>query len=137
LHGRREGAPPMVDLKAELAAGGVIAGLIAGGAVSAVHDCSDGGLAVTVAEMALASGIGAVLDAEENAGFWFGEGQARYVVTTSDADAVLAAAKAAGVNATVIGSTGGDAIAFGAGTSVAIADLREKNLAFFKDWMEG
>ncbi|WP_430386497.1 phosphoribosylformylglycinamidine synthase subunit PurL [Blastomonas fulva] len=137
LHGRREGAPPQVDLQAELAAGGVIAGLIASGTVSAVHDCSDGGLGVAVAEMALASDIGAMLNAEGGAGFWFGEGQARYVVTAGDPDAVLAAAKAAGVNAAVIGKTGGDAIAFGKGNSVAIADLRDANHAFFKDWMEG
>ncbi len=136
LHGRREGAPPQVDLKAELAAGGVIAGLIANGAASAVHDCSDGGLAVAVAEMALASGIGATLSAEGDAGFWFGEGQARYVVTAADADAVIAAAKAAGVSAQVIGSTGGSAVAFGSGNAVELADLRERNLAFFRDWME-
>ncbi|ASR50378.1 phosphoribosylformylglycinamidine synthase subunit PurL [Blastomonas fulva] len=137
LHGRLEGAPPQVDLQAELAAGGVIAGLIASGTVSAVHDCSDGGLGVALAEMALASDIGAMLNAEGGAGFWFGEGQARYVVTAGDADAVLAAAKVAGVNAAVIGTTGGDAIAFGKGNSVAIADLRDANHAFFKDWMEG
>lgn len=137
IHGRREGPPPQVDLKAELAAGGVIASLIAGGKVSAVHDISDGGLAVAVAEMALAAGIGAVLNAEGGAGYWFGEGQGRYVVTAADADAVLAAAKAAGVAAKVIGVTGGDAIAFGKGTNVAVVDLRTANEAFFSDWMEG
>lgn len=137
LHGRREGAPPQVDLKGELESGGVIASLIADGRVSAVHDISDGGLAVAVAEMALASGIGAALDHERNAGFWFGEGQARYVVTTSDADAVVAVAEAAGVAAKVIGATGGDAVAFGKGNSVSVAELREANLAFFRDWMEG
>ena len=137
LHGRREGAPPQVDLSAELEAGSVIAGLIASGTASAVHDCADGGLAVSVAEMALASGIGAALEAEGAAGFWFGEGQARYVVTTKDADAVLAAAKSAGAAAKVIGATGGDAIAFGKDTHVALADLRAANEAFFSEWMEG
>ena len=137
LHGRREGAPPQVDLKGELESGGVIASLIADGRVSAVHDISDGGLAVAVAEMALASGIGAALDHERNAGFWFGEGQARYVVTTSDADAVVAVAEAAGVAAKVIGATGGDAVAFGKDNSVSVVELREASLAFFRDWMEG
>ena len=137
LHGRREGAPPQVDLKGELESGGVIAALIAGGKVSAVHDISDGGLAVAVAEMALASGIGAELSAEGDAGFWFGEGQARYVVTTSDSDAVIAAAEAGGVRAQVIGTTGGDAVAFASAASVSVTELRDANLAFFKDWMEG
>ncbi|WP_446655090.1 phosphoribosylformylglycinamidine synthase subunit PurL [Blastomonas sp.] len=137
LHGRREGAPPQVDLKGELESGGVIAALIAGGKVSAVHDISDGGLAVAVAEMALASGMGATLSAEGDAGFWFGEGQARYVVTTSDSAAVVAAAEVGGVRAQVIGTTGGDAVAFASGASVSVAELREANLAFFRDWMEG
>ncbi len=90
-----------------------------------------------VAEMALASGIGAALSADGDAGFWFGEGQARYVVATADADAVVAAAEAAGVRAQVIGTTGGDAVAFASGANVSVAELRERNLAFFRQWMEG
>ena len=50
-----------------------------------MHDISDGGLLVAVAEMALASGIGAQLYGAPafltEHGFWFGEDQARYVVT--------------------------------------------------------
>lgn len=137
LHGRREGPSPQVDLKSEQAAGALVLSLISGQMVSAVHDCADGGLAVAVAEMALASGIGATLDADGDAAFWFGEGQGRYVVTAANADAVIAAAKAAGVAAVSIGTTGGDEIRFATGSSVAVADLREKNLAFFRDWMEG
>jgi phosphoribosylformylglycinamidine synthase len=78
--GREDGPPPPVDLVAERVAGEFVAGLIADGAVSAVHDVSDGGLLVAIAEMALASGIGAELEAM-GAGAAFGEGQARYVVT--------------------------------------------------------
>ena len=69
-------------------------GLIGDGVVSAVHDISDGGLLVAIAEMAMASGIGATLleGAEPAHGFWFGEDQARYVVTVPAAqtDAVIA-----------------------------------------------
>ena len=52
------------------------------GKVSAVHDLSDGGLAVALAEMAMASGIGGNVEAEglEHA-FFFGEDQGRYVLT--------------------------------------------------------
>ena len=53
-YGRREGAPPRVDLAAEKRAGECIRRLIEAGHVTAVHDCSDGGVAVAVAEMALA-----------------------------------------------------------------------------------
>ena len=60
-------------------------GLIDESFVTAVHDLSDGGLLVAVAEMALASGIGAKLYGPPafltEHGFWFGEDQARYVVT--------------------------------------------------------
>jgi phosphoribosylformylglycinamidine synthase len=54
-HGRREGAPPPVDLPVERGWASC-SRLIADGLVSAVHDCSDGGAAVAMAEMALAGG---------------------------------------------------------------------------------
>src|SRR6202166_3953066 len=82
--GREEGAPPPVDLRAERNNGDLVRGLIRDGLVTAVHDISDGGLLVALAEMAMASGIGAVLEAHFKMpahAFWFGEDQARYVVT--------------------------------------------------------
>jgi len=51
---RLEGAPPPVDLTAERRAGDLVRALIRARAVSAVHDVSDGGLLVAIAEMALA-----------------------------------------------------------------------------------
>src|SRR5260370_14005776 len=76
--GREEGAPPPVDLMAERRVGDFVRGLIGEQFVSAVHDVSDGGLVVAVAEMALASGIGARLYGApaflNEMGFWFGEG---------------------------------------------------------------
>ena len=68
--------------------------------MTAAHDVSDGGLLVALAEMAMASRIGAVLETPSGAAahaFWFGEDQARYVVTAKDADAVVQQAKAATV----------------------------------------
>ena len=60
--GRYDGAPPPLDLEAERHVGDFVRGLIRAGRVSAVHDISDGGLLVAVAEMALAGGRGATLD---------------------------------------------------------------------------
>ena len=54
--GREEGAPPPVDLAAERRHGDFVRGLIRDGLVTAVHDISDGGLLVALAEMAMASG---------------------------------------------------------------------------------
>ena len=57
--GREEGAPPPVDLAAERRNGEFVAALIAAGRITAAQDLSDGGLAVALAEMAMAGGIGA------------------------------------------------------------------------------
>ena len=62
--GREEGAPPPVDLAAERRNGEFVASLIRKATVSAVHDLSDGGLAVALAEMAMAGGIGATVEAQ-------------------------------------------------------------------------
>ncbi len=61
-----------------------VAALIAAGRVTGVQDLSDGGLAVALAEMAMAGGVGATvaLDGPEHLVF-FGEDQGRYVVTTT------------------------------------------------------
>ena len=83
--GREEGAPPPVDLAAEKRNGDVVRGMIHAGTATAVHDVSDGGLLIALAEMAIASGIGAQLLAAPAAivphAYWFGEDQARYIVT--------------------------------------------------------
>ena len=89
---REEGAPPPVDLAAERRNGDFVRALIMEGVATAVHDIADGGLLVALAEMAMASGIGAELDRPPLAAhaFWFGEDQARYLVTAkaSAAEAV-------------------------------------------------
>ncbi|MCA6223689.1 MAG: phosphoribosylformylglycinamidine synthase subunit PurL, partial [Phenylobacterium sp.] len=59
--GREEGAPPPVDLATEKRNGDVVRGMIRAGTATAVHDVSDGGLLIALAEMAIASGIGAQL----------------------------------------------------------------------------
>ncbi|MBU6396137.1 MAG: phosphoribosylformylglycinamidine synthase subunit PurL [Sphingomonadales bacterium] len=132
VHGREEGAPPPVDLTAERAHGEFVRKLIAEGKVSAVHDVSDGGLLVALAEMAMASGIGCQLEEIGDHFTAFGEDQGRYVVTSAVADTI----QAAGIPMTRIGTTGGTAVS-GPGFAVEIAALRKANEAFFKDWMEG
>jgi phosphoribosylformylglycinamidine synthase len=144
LDGRNAGPAPFVDLKAEKAAGELVRGLIADGLVTAVHDCSDGGVAVAVAEMALASNIGVTVPVAANApaptGLLFGEDQGRYIVTTTDPEALRKRAEAAGVNCIGVGVTGGDAVAFdlierGGVSSVTLADLRRAHEGFFPTLM--
>ena len=145
LHGRAEGPPPAVDLVLERKTGELVRGLIADGLVSAVHDCSDGGAAVAMAEMALAGDIGFTSVIAPNlpplAGLYFGEDQGRYVVTAKDTTEIAARAKAAGIAAVPIGQTGGNACTFryqadGSTSTVTVAALRDANEAFFHDWME-
>src|SRR5260370_6296894 len=80
---RGEGAPPPVDLAAERRHGDFVRALITGKLVTAVHDVSDGGLLVALAELAMACGIGAALAAAPFAAhaLWLGREQGRYVVT--------------------------------------------------------
>ena len=78
--GREEGAPPPVALHRERRKGELVRQLIADGLVRACHDVSDGGLLVAVAEMAMAGGVGASLEAPSGLplhGWCFGEDQGR------------------------------------------------------------
>ncbi|MDB5661752.1 MAG: phosphoribosylformylglycinamidine synthase subunit PurL, partial [Sphingomonas bacterium] len=143
IHGREEGPPPPVDLVAERRNGEFVRAEIARGAVTAVHDVSDGGIAVAIAEMALAGRIGAtwVLDDPESyAAAAFGEDQGRYIVTTTDPRFADRARKG-GIPCQSLGRTGGNAITCGmngAGTrarAVSLADLRAAHEGFFPKLM--
>ncbi len=124
-HGRDAGAPPPVDLEVERRHGAFVREAIAAGLLSAVHDVSDGGLLVAVTEMALAGGAGAVLDVGGGAAFWFGEDQARYVVTTRPAETgrLLALAAERGVRLGRVGTTGSDSVSIGGEARVLLARL--------------
>jgi phosphoribosylformylglycinamidine synthase subunit PurL len=131
--------PPELDLEAERALQTLLVDLASARLMRSAHDCSDGGLAVTLAECTFDSGgIGADVsidsatisrDADINrAAALFGESASRVLVSVaSDATAnVLERAKAAGVPARVIGRTGGDTIRIAVGgektVALAVAD---------------
>jgi len=124
IAGREDGPPPHVDLELERRNGDFVRELILAGEISAAHDVADGGLLVAIAEMALAGGFGAQIGDMTHAQA-FGEDQARYVVTTSRSDAVLAAALRANVAARRLGLTGGDVVA-----GIKLADLRAAHEGF-------
>ncbi|WP_374443268.1 phosphoribosylformylglycinamidine synthase subunit PurL [Stella sp.] len=139
--GREDGAPPPVDLAAERRNGDFVRDLIAEGLATACHDCSDGGLAVALAEMAMASGIGARIAAPDGAprldAWLFGEDQGRYLLTAVDADAVLAGAAAAGVPAARIGMTGGGELTVEGAGAISVERLRTAHERWFPAWMAG
>ncbi|WP_244500913.1 AIR synthase-related protein, partial [Methyloceanibacter marginalis] len=137
MEDRLEGAPPPVDLEAEKSTGDLVRGLIKAGAVSAVHDVSDGGVLVAVAEMALAGNRGVTLEAPPPDmpahACWFGEDQARYVVAIApeNADAIHKAAAVGEVPVRVLGTVGGDVIALPGERPLPLTTLR----AAHEDWL--
>jgi phosphoribosylformylglycinamidine synthase len=137
--GREAGAPPPVDLVLERRAGDLVRGLIRAGAVTVVHDLSDGGLVAAAAEMALASGVGVILNAtsHEHAHFYlFGEDQGRYLIATTDPDALIAKAQAAGVHASLVGHAAGDTFASAQGLfSLPLTALREAHEGWMPAYM--
>ncbi len=141
IAGREDGAPPPVDLAAERRNGDFVRAQILAGHVAACHDAADGGLLVTLAEMAMGAGIGATLDAAPASlpahGFWFGEDQGRYVLAVADAAPVLAAAAAAGVPAMRIGRTGGGDLVLADGSAISVAGLRAIHESTLPALMEG
>ena len=86
-------------------------GLIEAGRVDTVHDVSDGGLLVAIAEMAMAKAASAPVSARPDCAdaipFWFGEDQARYVIAApfAEAEKIVAEARAAYISG---GRTGQD-----------------------------
>ncbi|MEH6773295.1 MAG: phosphoribosylformylglycinamidine synthase subunit PurL [Cereibacter changlensis] len=118
---REEGDAPTVDLAAERKHGEFLRANRE--KLTAATDLADGGLALAAFEMAEAAGLGVALNAADTATL-FGEDQARYLVacTEAQAQALEAAAAAAGVPLSRVGRFGGDSVSFG-GKSAPLADL--------------
>jgi phosphoribosylformylglycinamidine synthase II len=141
--GGYEGAPPPVDLAAERRAGDFVRGLIRSARVSAVHDISDGGLLVAVAEMALAGGHGVALDATPEGrpahAVWFGEDQGRYLVaaTPDEAARILQEAAKAGIPARRVGMAAGDALKLPGEAPLLLSSLRAAHERWLPAFMGG
>lgn len=117
IQAREQGSPPFLNLDAEKALHECVLALIRGGLVQSAHDCSDGGLAVALAESAMSGPdrpLGAVvrlaLGRLRKDAVLFGESQSRVVLSAKPAhrQAILDCARRAGVPVAVIGSVAGD-----------------------------
>jgi phosphoribosylformylglycinamidine synthase subunit PurL len=121
-HGRKTGQPPRCDLEQEKLLNQTLRGWIASGVIKSAHDCSEGGLAVALAEACISQTagrdtprlIGATIDlsaipAARLDGLLFGETQGRIVISVAHAQVskVLGQAKILGVPARQIGVVGG------------------------------
>jgi len=142
IEGKEEGAAPPVDLAVEKRNGDFVRGLIEQGRVDTCHDCSDGGVLVAVAEMAMAGNIGAEIVPAKNVDlipFLYGEDQARYVlaVPAGEAEKIAADAVDAGVPVAFLGLTGSDTIEIKDGSEVSVSELRQAHEAWFPTYMGG
>jgi phosphoribosylformylglycinamidine synthase len=139
LHGREDGPPPKVDLERERQVGDYVRAHIESGCLTAVHDVADGGVAVAVAEMALAGNLGALLYPLQPfgvAGSFFAEDQGLYVATVADRSLLgfLSGATIAGIPVEPIGRTIANRLIFELNEGdfvVPLADLRRAHEAFF------
>jgi phosphoribosylformylglycinamidine synthase subunit PurL len=106
------GTVPQVDLKVDRQNRAAILNLIRTGLVSCAHDCSKGGIAVALAEMAIAGSIGfkVQLDSIPNSckqidELLFSETQSRYIIATKDPENVHKVLSAKGVRFAEFGKT--------------------------------
>jgi phosphoribosylformylglycinamidine synthase len=125
--GHKAGSPPALDLAAHRAVCDLVRDLVADGLVLGVHDTADGGLAVALAEMVAASGVGATVRAPDGADHrWlFGESPSRFVLSVDPAAVgeVHRRHTAAGVPATLVGEAGGDRLTIAGLAGGADVDL--------------
>jgi phosphoribosylformylglycinamidine synthase len=112
IHGAVIGAPPRCDVEREKLTIDVLLDAIMSGVVSSAHDCSDGGIAIALAECCIANPeaeSGADIDLTSwahvpNRALLFGETQGRFVISSSDPARVQAIARAGGVACSRIGT---------------------------------
>jgi len=110
--------------------------------VTGVHDVSDGGLLVALAEMAMAGNVGMRLKLPDGLpvaphAWLFGEDQARYVVLVEDDALLLDAAQSAMIPAVRLGRTGGDMLSIEDVVSVSVAILRKAHEDWLPSFMAG
>ncbi len=143
IHGRKTGTPPRCDLEQAQTLHTTLLGLIQSGLIKSAHDCSEGGLAVCLAECCISQQvarntprvIGATVDltnlkAELQTrldALLFGETQGRVVLSCKPLDAVkvVERAKLMGVPAIQIGTVGGDKLVVKTGAGQFNWELRE------------
>jgi len=142
VEGLEVGAAPPVDLAAEKKNGEFVRKLIEDGRADTVHDVSDGGILSALAEMALAGDIGVEVGVAgttvDAVPFFFGEDQARYVLSipTAEADKIEREAQEAGIIHALIGKTiAGKVVRVAREGEIALGDLRKAHEGWFPAYM--
>ena len=130
VHDLKQGAPPALDLEREKNVQGAVSEMIEQGLVSSAHDCSDGGLAVALAECCILGGRGAAITVQGNMrtdALLFGESQSRIIVSASpeNQEKIEAVCKKHDAPCTVIGEVKGNALVINDSINVAVTELKD------------
>jgi phosphoribosylformylglycinamidine synthase II len=109
--------PPRLDFQLEKSIQSAVLNCIRSGLVTACHDCSKGGLAIALAEMAIYGEKGASVDLTvlpvekmRDDELLFSESNSRFILTTRNTDEVLSRLKEHGISAVRIGNVQGDSL---------------------------
>ena len=141
IAGREGGAPPPVELEAEQKHGQFIINAISQHLVQAVHDISDGGILVCLAEMLMGSPFGVQIDPSSGLEMHsraFGEDQGRYIIAVDEDTDILAEATDYGVSVMPLGKTDSSGELTLAGFDpISIDRLTTLNEAVIPDMMAG
>ncbi len=129
VHGKVAGMPPPLDLAREKAVQKAVRESVRAGLLRAAHDCSDGGLAVALAEMCFAKDLGCRVTLRSPLrpdALLFGEDASRVVVSFSATDraAIEAICKAAGAPFEDIGQVGGSTLNVEGVLEAKVPDLK-------------
>ncbi|UXN07238.1 phosphoribosylformylglycinamidine synthase subunit PurL [Bartonella sp. HY761] len=137
--GRTEGLPPKVDLSVEKRNGDFVRSLIEKSLVTACHDISDGGLAISLAEMCIKSEKGAkvTLGNGTRVSELFGEDQARYVIAINpeNLDDITNRAYLNGIELRQLGQVEGSMLDIANCFSLSVEQLNNCFEGWFPDFM--
>ena len=131
IHGLTTGDAPILDLDVELKVQETVLEAITSGLVTAAHDISDGGLAVTIAEMGIFGSLGAQIDLSVLSGsiheIWFSEAQSGIILTcqSNQKEPLMKHLSQGGVDVAHIGTVQGDALNFEGVGSVSLDQLHK------------
>ena len=129
IHGLTTGDAPILDLDVELKVQETVLEAITSGLVTAAHDISDGGLAVTIAEMGIFGSLGAQIDLSVLSGsiheIWFSEAQSGIILTCqpNQKEPLMKHLSQGGVDVAQIGTVQGDALNFEGVGSLSLDQL--------------
>lgn len=144
VHGLVAGDAPALDLDEEKRLQTALLEAIRAGLVRSAHDCSEGGLAVAIAECCLGvngARLGArvepALDGMRPDFYLFGEDQSRIVVSAAPekVEELLKRCATAGVDARKIGTVGGERLVVGDLIDIPVEKLAEAYLGSIENRM--